>query len=111
MYCKNCGKELNEKYSVCLNCGVPIEGNQVDKNEVVNENNNVTNKNDKGGFLWGLLGFFVPLVGLILFLVWRESKPKTAKSVGKGALVNVILGVILMVITIVASMIMIAGSH
>lgn len=110
MYCKNCGKELNEKYSVCLNCGVPIEGNQVNKNEV-KENNNVTNEDDKGGFLWGLLGFLVPLVGLILFLVWRDSKPRTAKVVGKGALVSVILSIALTVLTIVGSVIMVAGFH
>lgn len=52
------------------------------------------NANDKGGFLWGLLGFCIPLVGLILFLVWKDSKPKSAKAAGIGALVSVILGVV-----------------
>ena len=50
------------------------------------ENNNI----DNGGFIWGLLGCCIPVVGLILFLVWKDQKPKTAKAAGIGALVSVI---------------------
>lgn len=56
--------------------------------------NNVQNANDNGGFLWGLLGCCIPIVGLILFLVWKDSKPKTAKAAGIGALVCVIVYVV-----------------
>lgn len=56
-----------------------------------NQNNNV----DNGGFLWGLLGFCIPIVGLILFLVWKDNKPNTAKSTGIGTLIGVILVIIL----------------
>lgn len=52
------------------------------------------NANDKGGFLWGLLGFCIPIVGLILFLTWKTSKPKSAKAAGIGALVSVVIAVI-----------------
>ncbi len=52
------------------------------------------NVQDNGGFLWGLLGFCIPVVGLVLFLIWKDQKPKTAKAAGVGALVSVILGVI-----------------
>lgn len=54
--------------------------------------------NDNGGFLWGLLGCCIPVVGLILFLVWKDQKPKTAKAAGIGALVSVILSVVFYVI-------------
>lgn len=49
--------------------------------------------NDNGGFLWGLLGCCIPIVGLILFLVWKDQKPKTAKAAGIGALISVVLAV------------------
>ncbi|MBS5283745.1 MAG: hypothetical protein KHY46_07745 [Clostridiales bacterium] len=49
---------------------------------------------DNGGFLWGLLGCCIPIVGLVLFLVWKDQKPKTAKAAGIGALVSVILSVL-----------------
>ena len=56
---------------------------------------------DNGGFGWGLLGFCIPIVGLILFLVWKGDKPKTAKAAGMGALISVIIGVVLYVLMFV----------
>ncbi len=57
--------------------------------------------NDNGGFLWGLLGCCIPIVGLVLFLVWKDQKPKTAKAAGIGALVSVILGVLSYIVVFV----------
>lgn len=77
-FCKNCGKEIDNNTNICPNCGVS-------QTPVVVDN---------GGFLWGLLGCCIPIVGLILFLVWKDTKPKTAKAAGIGALVSVILVVV-----------------
>ncbi len=79
-FCKNCGKEIDDRAVVCVHCGVSQEA----KSEVV----------DNGGFGWGLLGCCVPIVGLILFLVWKDTKPKTAKAAGIGALVAVAVSVV-----------------
>lgn len=49
---------------------------------------------DDGGFLWGLLGCCIPIVGLILYLVWKNERPKTAKAAGIGALVSVCIGIL-----------------
>ena len=48
-----------------------------------------------------MLGFFIPIVGLILYLVWKDEKPKSAKRAGQGALVSVIIYVIIMVIYLI----------
>ena len=56
--------------------------------------NQMTNT-ESGHWLWGLLGFFLPIAGLILFIIWKDSKPKAAKSAGIGALISVVLGVLL----------------
>lgn len=56
---------------------------------------------DNGGFLWGLLGCCIPLVGLILFLVWKDTKPRTSKAAGIGALVSVIVYVVFYVLMFV----------
>lgn len=77
-YCKNCGNQIDDKAVICPACGVAQETKPV----------------DNGGFGWGLLGCCVPLVGLILFLVWKDSKPKTAKAAGIGALVFVIVSIV-----------------
>ena len=52
------------------------------------------NQEEKGNMGWAVLGFFVPLVGLILFLVWKNEKPADAKMAGIGALVSVIFEVV-----------------
>lgn len=56
---------------------------------------------DTGSFGWAVLGFFFPLVGLILYLVWRTEKPVSAKQAGMGALVSVVATVALWILLIV----------
>ena len=53
---------------------------------------------DTGSFGWAFLGFMIPIVGLILYLVWKDTKPRNASAAGKGALVSVIAGVIFYII-------------
>ena len=83
-YCKNCGEEINYKQAVCLKCGVAVNQQATSSNAV-----------DSSNMGWGLLGFCFPFVGLILYIVWINDRPWTAKAVGTGALISVIIGVIL----------------
>ncbi len=83
MFCKKCGKEINDQASICPHCGQATDYNPV------------VNSNDSGSFGWGLLGFIWPLIGLILYLVWKESKPKTSRIAGKGALIGFIVSFVL----------------
>lgn len=66
--------------------------------------------NDKGGFLWGVLGCCIPVVGLILFLVWKDQKPKTAKAAGIGALVSVGLWILYVILAFAVGILGAAGS-
>ena len=84
-FCTNCGAQIDDNAVVCTSCGTA--------------QNNTPAVVDKGGFGWGLLGWCIPIVGLILFLVWKDTKPKTAKAAGIGALVSVILGVVVYIAT------------
>ena len=54
---------------------------------------------------WGVLGFFFPFVGLILYLVWYDNHRKRAKVAGKGALIGVIAAVVLWVLTFLIGLI------
>ena len=83
-YCQKCGAELVDEAVVCPSCGC-AQGKTV-------------TETDGGGFGWALLGFCIPIVGLILWLVWRDNLPLRAKSVGKGALVSVITTVVLWIL-------------
>ena len=47
---------------------------------------------------FAILSFFFPLVGLVLWLVWKDKTPLKAKSCGKGALIGVIVNVVFSII-------------
>ena len=109
-YCRNCGNQLNEQASFCTRCGtaqnVAPTQNNYNPNQNTYQSTPVQNPvtpapADNGGFWWGALGCCVPIAGLILFLVWNDSKPKTAKAAGKGALISVIAGAVLWVLYII----------
>lgn len=63
---------------------------------------------DNGSFGWAVLGFFFPIVGLVLYLVWRTEKPLSARRAGIGALVSVIVGAVLTVLLIVVEVAVLA---
>ena len=119
MYCRNCGEPLKDDDRVCPSCGTPVEknvgqnssysyGNQSGAHAQGAPNNGPQYYNggttqqtynysgyeyqtsyDSGSIGWGFLGCCFPLVGLILFLVWKDNKPRSAKSAGIGAIIGV----------------------
>ena len=131
MYCRNCGELLNDNDKVCPACGTPVKnvssqsysyGNrqsQQDQTFGTNESGQRTyeyheNRQpyeysgpqyqgsiDSGSPGWGFLGCCLPLVGLILFLVWKDSKPRSAKAAGIGALIGVGICVLLYVLLMI----------
>lgn len=90
MYCKNCGRTVDDTSSYCNNCGARIDNKP---------NADVSEDNSNSGF--AILGFFIPIVGLILFLIYEEKKPKRAKSAGKGALIGFITKIVLAIILVI----------
>ena len=82
MFCKNCGKEIDNNAYICPNCGVKVHDEEAERRE----QNAQADSGSKVG--WGILSFFIPLVGLILFIVWRNDRPQTAKVCGICALVS-----------------------
>lgn len=98
-YCRNCGEKIDDGTIICPKCGATQSGTtNVSVNYAQNEQQSTPPVVDNGGFLWGLLGCCIPIVGLVLFLVWKDTKPRTAKAAGIGALVSVIIGVLWYVI-------------
>ena len=50
---------------------------------------------DSGSIGWGVLGAFFPLVGIILFFVWKNNKPKTAKVSLIGAVIGIAISLVI----------------
>ena len=83
-FCRNCGAQIHDEAVICPQCGV--------------EQKKITAVNDNGSFGWWLLGCCIPIVGLILWLIWKDTQPNNAKKAGTGALVSVIVTVVFYII-------------
>ena len=127
MFCKQCGKEIEDGSSFCPFCGASqaddAQAQQQAQNQQAQQqaqsqqpqqpyqapyNNNPYNQTysapptpQESGAGWGVLGFFFPVVGLILFLVWKDDHPARSKGAGIGALVSVILYVVFIILYVI----------
>ncbi len=80
MYCRNCGEQISEQAEICIHCGVRAKNASVE---------------DKPNWGVNLITLCcVPLVGLIIFFVWKNEKPVAAKSALMFFFIN--LGVIIL---------------
>lgn len=110
MYCRKCGKEIPDGAKFCPNCGkktddttVEEKVNSVDLNTSSSTyNGNYYSDDSSSSIGWGVLGFFVPIADLILFLVWKDEKPEDSKASGIGALVSVVVSIIIFLLYIIA---------
>ena len=60
-YCRHCGAPIADGTITCPQCGA----SQSSLPPVV----------DNGGLGWGILGCCIPIVGLVLWLVWKDQNP------------------------------------
>jgi hypothetical protein len=79
-FCHACGTQILQAAEICPNCGV----RQTPPAPTVSDE--------------GASGpvkaatFCFPIIGLILYIVWQDSKPKAAKDVCNWALISVGVG-------------------
>lgn len=86
MYCKNCGQPLVENTAYCPYCGVSTS---VENSVQIDDSPNI-------GF--AIVGFLIPIVGVILYLICESKQPKRAKSAVKGAVVGFITKAVIAVV-------------
>ena len=48
-------------------------------------------KDKKGNIGWAILSFFFPVVGIILYFLWKKERPGDAKMSLIGALIALVL--------------------
>lgn len=90
MFCKNCGQEIDDKADVCISCGVATEKNGSSLNTI-----------DEPSHLPGIAGCCFPLVGILLYFMWKDQKPKSASLVITWTLAGIAIGVICSIIYVV----------
>ncbi|MEG0365835.1 MAG: zinc ribbon domain-containing protein [Coprobacillus sp.] len=112
MYCKKCGKQI-EEVNYCPYCGADQTATQTTQNEQENQGYQPINQqpyqqqsyqqqsyqgqsynDDESHIGFAVLSFFIPIVGLVLYLVWNKEYPKKAKSCLNGLIAGVVLYVV-----------------
>lgn len=84
--CNHCKAESgNAGASFCSNCGMPLSITAVGR---------VMSVNDSGSFGWAILGFFIPVLGFVLYIAWRKARPSSARRVANGALFGYTFGLV-----------------
>lgn len=93
-YCSNCGVQLAEGANFCSHCGQATQPSQQPPQQQPG-----TQPSES---VWGfsLLGFFLPIVGLVLYLVWHDTLPQRSRAAGIGALIGACFPIILIVFLI-----------
>ena len=114
--CNKCGNNLYGNKTKCPFCGEPIRSsgssNYSKSNSSPNSNNsnrvnsssgsssnyhrpsNTSTTADTGGGGWGLLGFCLPIVGIIMYFIWKDEKPYNAQALLNGALISIVIAFI-----------------
>ncbi len=93
--CSECGSQVSDQYTTCPNCGsmnLTVQNNiqpQMSAYQQPVYNQPIQNQN--GNIGWGILGFFIPIAGLVMYLVWKDTNPADSLIAGKGALISVIV--------------------
>ena len=101
-YCSKCGTEVDFDTQYCPKCGAPQSTSSYQPPQ------RQPDPHDSGSIGWFILGFFVTIVGLILYLVWINDRPNDAKMAGLGALVGFIVGIVFSIIYVVVIMAMLS---
>ena len=74
MFCKNCGKEIDDNASVCIHCGVATGKTQP-----------VTNETNVMAIVGFVLSFFTAIIGLICSIIgYKNSKDPRYKGNGRS---------------------------
>lgn len=80
MFCNRCGKQIPDNSKYCPECGANV--------------NAQNGQGDETSFGYALLSFFIPVVGLVLFIIWNKEYPKKAKSCLNGIIAGVVMWVV-----------------
>lgn len=86
-FCTHCGKEIDENAVICVHCGCQVQPSNIQR-KVEPDSDNIG---------WGFLGFFFPVIGLLLWLFWKDQAPIKAKKIGIGALVSAIISAVALI--------------
>ena len=110
-FCPSCGIQYASYKKFCDQCGGALK--EVVSTAEPNPQSSAypqQNPMDAPSGGYAALGFFIPIVGLILFLTWKDQYPLRARSAGKGALIGFIVYVLLSIAAAIIPFIIVGSS-
>ena len=91
-FCKNCGQRIDDNSIFCQYCGAQVNG---DTHQYGNTGNPFGNPyggypvyDTSGSKLVAFVSFLFWQVGVILYIMWRRTRPGKAQSAAKGAIAS-----------------------
>ncbi len=91
-FCRKCGKEIDDDAVMCVHCGCATE-----KAARTNTNQNPDYDPYSGAdFVEVLLSVLIPLAGIIMYFVKKDTRPKAAKTCLLAGIITWALGFIAM---------------
>lgn len=90
-FCQNCGVILDTESKFCPSCGQAVNKSS-SIGTIYAQQTNTVNLGDQNSSGFNALSFFFPIIGLILYLVWKEQYPVKSKGIGKWAIIGAIAG-------------------
>ncbi len=118
MYCKNCGKKLDSKANFCEYCGEKVENNKKKVyctfcgKEILESDlvcpyclKNVKKNLEFGSIdsqtkLLCILSFFVPIMGLVLWLIYKDNEADKAQKIINWTILGFVLWTALKIVKI-----------
>lgn len=90
MFCKNCGTQIHDSSIICTSCGNSLDSN-------IN-NGQFSQKVDNPSHAAGIASGCFPTVGLTLYFLWKDEKPKSASLICKWMIAGIVGWVLLYVL-------------
>ncbi len=100
MICSKCNHEISDNLCVCPYCNTPTSPAQA----YAAPSPAPQPCEEKASVGLAVLSFLIPLAGLIIYLVKKDTEPKTAKLSGKCALISFIINLAIYIISFIAIM-------
>lgn len=93
MYCPNCGSSINENAEICVHCGVNVHNFMSRKTIITNDKSNI--------WVNSLSLCCFPILGIIMFFVWKDKQPNAAKSALIFGLIGTFISIVIAIISFV----------
>lgn len=96
MFCKNCGEYIRENSLYCKRCKSLLlfsRRKNLDK-ELSDEYYNEKDRNSIGA---DFISFIMPLIGIILFFIYKDNLPRKSRSIAESLILGCIVWAALIV--------------